>query len=422
MDVDLPELNISVNQIKGIESPRDLEKSDTISSIQQLLDTRQESSKMIQRDTQGIPPSREPASSKVRFVSNHDASAPSPTGPEPKHSPQIGKSILLSNNKARDTSSAHQSVFERLSRTDTVASIHRKVVSKEIVRKRSASAPPLRQRPTSASALILSRNPNNRSPKVKSHSKNLKKNSNAEAHDQKMYNILSKPSFEHLAGKHTKLSMIRKQKSRKNNLQQSRVRRVRSTSRGRPAALERWKSAPIIQSNEQDEEIGDQTTESVVSAGPPLEIGFTSRMEVFTTNTDRPEDGFDQIDCSGFGLGLNGCLAEYEAGGLSAKEVASEIVNSMFMRDLPDQQDWSVKEPLHRELALPLGEKGFSFFIESCGEEGDNENNDGDDKNNDGDNDDGEASKYSASATGNVIFIHDLYEIHVEDYSFVCEV
>ena len=410
MDAELLELNISVNPIKGIETPGDpVVTADTC--INQPLDARQESFKMSYRDSQGVL-ERESAPSKVRFVSNNDASAPFAPF-EPKDSPQIRRSILLSKNKGRDASSTRQSVFERLSRTDTVASIHRKLVSRELVRKRSSSAPPLRQRPTSASMLTLTRSPSNRPPKVKSDFR-LKKNANAEANIQTK--ISSKISFERLAGKHTKLSMIRQQRSRKNEFQQSGVRRLRCTSRDRPAVLERWKSAPFLQLNEDPYEIiADRTgTESVISAGPPLEIDFTSRMEVFTTNTRRPEDGFDKVDCSGFGLGLNGCLAEYEVGGLSAKEVASEIASTMFMRDLPDNKDWSIKEPLHRELALPLGEKGFSFLIESQGEEGEDEN--------DEDTDDGETPKSSASATGNVIFIYDLYEIHVEDYSFICEV
>jgi len=407
METELPELKLSVNPIKGTE----IRDQDTPTATQPLLDARQDSFSMNQgilrrgegegEDEDGSE--REPAPAKVRFLSLDAAPVRSF---EPRSSPPSrGRSILLSKNKGRDTSS-RPSVFERLSQMDTVASIQRRLVSKELLRKRASSAPPLR--PISAPTL---RSLNNRPPKVTSEFK-LKKNSDLEKNIHKPNKVSpDKASFERLAGRHTKLSMMRQQTNRKNVAQRSGVLRVRSTSRGRPPALERWKSAPAIgrQRIEKEEE-ESVCAQSVISAGPPLEIGFTSRMEIFTTNTLRPEDGFDQVDCSE--LGLNGCLAEYEAGGLSVKEVASEIVNTMFVRDLPDNVDWSIKEPLHRELELPLGEKGFSFFIEA-----NEEKEEGDNK---GESDDGESPYSAASATGNVVFIHDLYEIHVENFSFVC--
>ena len=403
METELSELKLSGNPIKGTK----IRDQETPTATQPLLDARQDSFSSM---NQGIPlrgevsPEREAAPGKVRFQSL-DA-VPVRSFEPSRSSPPSRRSILLSKNKGRDASS-RPSVFERLSQMETVASIQRKLVSRELLRKRASSAPPLR--PTSAPTL---RSLNNRPPKVKTEFKVKKKNSDLEKNIHKPNKVSpDKLSFERLAVRHTKLSMMRQQTSRKNVAQRSGVLRVRSTSRGRPVALERWKSAPTVEhqiiSKEEEESVYAQ---SVISAGPPLEIGFTSRMEIFTTDTLKPEDGFDQVDCSE--LGLNGCLAEYEVGGLSVKEVASEIVNTMFVRDLPENIDWSIKEPLHRELALPLGEKGFSFFIEA------NEEKEEDD--NEVESDDGESPYSAASATGNVVFIHDLYEIHVENYSFVC--
>ena len=404
METELSELKISGNPIKGTK----IRDQETPTATQPHLDARQDSFSMNQEISLSGEdgPEREAATGKVRFQS---LDAVLVRSFEPSiSSPPSRRSILLSKNKGRDASS-RPSVFERLSQMETVASIQRKMVSRELLRKRASSAPPLR--PTSDPTL---RSLNNRPPKVKTEIKLKKKNSDLEKNIQKQTPNKFSPdklSFERLAVRHTKLSMMRQQTSRKNVAQRSGVFRVRSTSRGRPVALERWKSAPTVEhqtiSKEDEESVYAQ---SVISAGPPLEIGFTSRMEIFTTDTLKPEDGFDQVDCSE--LGLNGSLAEYEVGGLQVKELASEIVNTMFVRDLPDNVDWSIKEPLHRELALPLGEKGFSFFIEANEEkeEGDNV----------GESDDGESPYSAASATGNIVFIHDLYEIHVENYSFVC--
>ena len=66
-----------------------------------------------------------------------------------------------------------------------------------------------------------------------------------------------------------------------------------------------------------------------VGAGPQLEVGCTSRVEIFTTDTLRPEDGFDQVDCQD--PMPDGRLAEYEAGG-TKRRVKATMGKSLFYR------------------------------------------------------------------------------------------
>jgi len=200
---------------------------------------------------------------------------------------------------------------------DTVASSQMKLVSKALrdVRKRASSAP------------ATLRSPNIKPPKVKTELK-LKKNSDIDTNIRiNKPNKVSpnKATFERLAERHTKLSMMRHASSRKIAAQRNGVRgvlRASSTSaiKGRPTALERWKSAPNIIRVHEIITIEEESVcvQSVISVGPQLEVGSASRVDVFTTNTLRPEDEFDQVDC--LEPVLDGCLAECEAGGTKRRE------------------------------------------------------------------------------------------------------
>ncbi|GFH59118.1 predicted protein [Chaetoceros tenuissimus] len=327
-----------------------------------------------------------------------------------KHVSNRRGSILLSKKKGTN-SSPRQSVFDRLCNTQTVASIHRRLVSKEIVKrkKRSSSAPPLRSRTTTS---------NHQASKPKNVNTSAKKATSGQL--QKQFKLSRDESFARLAGRQTKAAKIRqkgkqevKESTRRNTHHRNQVRRVRSTSISRPpvkTSLARWKSEPAVPETfdfdaTYDDEVNDVGT-NVESVGTvPLEIDFASRNEIFTTNTHKPEDGYHPLDSTKYGL--DGCLAAYEAGGMSPKEATSEIIHALFENDLSDEAEWTIKEPLHRELGLPLGEKGYSFFIEATGTYKEGEEDD--------------KEKLSASATGNVVFIFDLYEIHVENYSFTYE-
>lgn len=156
----------------------------------------------------------------------------------------------------------------------------------------------------------------------------------------------------------------------------------------------------------------DDELSSVAAMSVPNEIEFTSRMQIYTTNTHKPEDGYQELDPLEYGYDLNGSLELYEAGGMSVKELSSEIVSMLLLSDLPQGVgwDWRLRAPLYRDLALPLGEVGFSFFLETETEEHGNGSGSGIGN-----------TLPSASATGNIIFIHDLSEIHIENYSFVLD-
>jgi len=140
--------------------------------------------------------------------------------------------------------------------------------------------------------------------------------------------------------------------------------------------------------------------------GPPLFIEFSNRTKIICSNKYAPELGFEDIDPQQ--LGIRRSLTEYEAGGLAAKKLASEIMHALLWRDLPKGLKWNINFPLERELAMPIGEVGYSFFIEAT--EIKDESDDSDEE---------EETFHTASATGNVAFLPDRWEIHVENYSCV---
>lgn len=388
---------------------------------------RGESSKENENeDRESIPTTQ----GKVRFDPdvNIQTDSFSPKNSSPRKSKNLHSSLK---NKGKGSPS-RPSVFERLSNTETVASIHRKLVSHQI--RRSTSAPPRLRRPLSAttSATKQKQNQNqNQNQNSGSGANKFDHDRHKKVGNEKTFKIITQMSFDRLAVSHTKLSKIRQRRpsargktsngkhksTRENSFRRGGFRRVRSTSRGRypDTGLQQWKSSPnvvnanvviretrvdekkntLIQSQDEDD-YSSIATESI-----PLEIEFNGRMQIFTTNTHKPEDGYQELDTSE--LELNGCLAEYEAGGLSVKAVSSEIVSTLLLRDLPGDANWHVGIPSHRDLALPLGEAGYSFHVEAQERESR----------------DAKEPRATASATGSIIFIHDLSEIHIENYSFV---
>ena len=423
------------------------------------LDRRQESSPSDDCEIRNDGENREVhVPIKVRFGPDLHAN----NSFDPIQSPRRSSILTSSLKNKPKTSYSRPTVFERLSNYETVASIHRKLESRQI-RKRSTSAPPSLRRAFSAplslngngqqhaKPILPKKDSNSRRDRHRHRNRNGNKKEDKDGHRLYKPTPTSQLSFQRLAVRHTKLSKIRQRRPRaastsekeppKNSFQRGRVRRVsrvRSTSRGRfqnidlqnvndvnaqnvnvnanvnanvnVNAIRATNSNFEVDEQEHNEYLEqkrfDDELSSVAAMSVPFEIEFTSRMQLYTVNTHKPEDGYNELDPTE--LQLNSSLAEYEAGGLSVKELASEIVSTLLLRDLHYDVDWSMQAPLYRDLALPLGEVGFSFFIEAAEEvDGSNGNESG--------------VNASASATGNIVFIHDLAEIHIENYSFVSD-
>lgn len=229
--------------------------------------------------------------------------------------------------------------------------------------------------------------------------------------------------FERLSENHTALSKSRRRPRDTSNNNSNKIKTKRSNSIGRRNLRgvlrfsDRWKSTPKDigrsrvtknRSNRASETLGEAF--DLESTGPPLEIEFSSRMKITCCSKFVPEEGFTDLDI--FELGLDSLLSEYEAGMISAKDFASEIMTTLSWRDLPSNIKWDIKCPLVRELAMPIGESGYSFMIEANGKaiNCDEILNEGE-----------EEGLYTASATGNVTFLPD-GEIQVENYSCVHDV
>ena len=383
-----------------------------------------------------------PAPTRVRFNTdvNHNKASTSrgrkiSTGSDELLSSLKNKSATKPYTYSRPT------VFERLSNADTVASIHRKLVSRQI-RKRSTSAPPslLRSGSGSGSGSVS----------------NLKKEEQGRAMPPSRPQPRTRPrSAVPRHASHTKLSKIRQRRLPPTSTPTPPEKPLRKSTfrrRGRGMrmdtemdvvdvdvdvdmdvvdmrlTMEATKEHIFESTNEYqydenrdrqnsiEQKQFDDELSSVAAMSVPNEIEFTSRMQIYTTNTHKPEDGYQELDPLEYGYDLNGSLEEYEAGGMSVKELSSEIVSMLLLSDLPQgvDWDWRLRTPLYRDLALPLGEVGFSFFLETETEEHGNENVN---KNGSGIGN----TLPSASATGNIIFIHDLSEIHIENYSFVLD-
>lgn len=238
-------------------------------------------------------------------------------------------------------------------------------------------------------------------------------------------NIVSQCSFDRLAGAHTALSSIRrktdispmkdfrndntrgvKREKKFSNPKQRGVRRMRSVSRTR-TPLQRWKSSPDVLHVTTRRKKNEDNDDETVSVGnePPLFIEFSRRMKILSCNTHKPEEGDIEIDSEE--LGITSTLLKYELCTVSTRDFAAEIMRALFLRDLSSGDDWNIGQPLERELSLPIGEKGYSFFIEASNK---SEHRGGirNSKN-----------ISSVSATSKIIFIHDELEILVENYSFV---
>lgn len=337
-------------------------------------------------------------------------------------------------NKVTDTTLSRPavSVFERLAKAETVAFMNQKFLNQESTQqrtmKRSTSAPPsLRAKNYTHKQTYTNNRQSSNPTKIQTKTSSPEKK---QFLTEKFVQLASTSFelFERLAEKHTALSKSRrrersesktdaKNKTPLANGQTRRSRRTRRRSLGRTHSFDRWKTTHDVALNKKPTtttvrkkkivpDILDDTFD-LESTGPPLEIEFSSRTKILCSNKFEPEAGFEELDL--FELGLNSPLSEYEAGAMSAKEFASEIMNALLWRDLPSNVKWDVKRPLERELAMPIGEIGYSFLIEATG----NSILDDCDLS-----EDGEEELYSASATGNVTFLPDR-EVQVENYSCV---
>jgi len=327
-----------------------------------------------------------------------------------------------------ETRNKRQSVFERLARTETVAFIHQKF--QHVARpKRSTSAPPSIHR-TSFGKLTKNRDmniSNHSSPKPRSSSQLPKKDfMNISSHSSpkprtSTHRLTRKQSIPSIHRKYRRPSLnkilseragvegvdkISELFKRSNSYQVSEnnwaPRRKNSFERSKTKTVKSSVGDSFYSRRRSKDEATDVFVGSVEV---PLYIEFSNRTKIICSNKYAPELGFDDVDPQQ--LGIKRSLTEYEAGSLTAKNLASEIMNALLWRDLPKGLKWNINYPLERELAMPIGELGYSFFIEATEEkecEGDNaiiEKN------------------HTASATGNVSFLPDRWEIHIENYSCV---
>ena len=245
--------------------------------------------------------------------------------------------------------------------------------------------------------------------------------------------------FERLSEKHTALSESRRRprsetktnnnkssnnnKPKKKTIDRSKPKRSSSLgrrhSRGKRHDYDPWKSKPKeevktyrrtkTRSRKARDFLDDAFDEA--SEGLPLEIEFSSGVKITCSNKFMPEDGFEELDS--FELGLNGYIVEYEEGGISVKDFATEIMKALLWRDLPTYLKWEVSRPLERELAMPIGEIGYSYMIEASGKK---IIDDEDDLLSEEEEE--EEELHIASVTGNITFLPD-GEIQVENYSCI---
>lgn len=357
----------------------------------------------------------ESSSSRVRFYDDNEIPSSSANNHQgnsiAKQQPQEGSPTSVISSLILSSSGKHKykpcnaditvpSVFDRLSNTETVASLHQKFLPSkqsgtERRMKRSTSAPPSLR----AKARTSKRD------QEKKKTKEVKK----EASNVGL--------FERLSGKHTALSKSRRKlrtELNNHNREEQKVKAKRSSSVGR-RRTNRW--MPIRDDMRKIEKTNRRAKYALKyafdneSIGPPLEIEFSSGTKVMYSHKFMPENGFSELDL--VELGLKPYLSKYEVGSISAKEFASEIMDALLWRNLPSTVHWKVDCPLERELAMPIGAIGFSFMIEATGQDHhvieELSNNAEEEK------------SYTASATGNVTFLPD-NEIHVENYSCVHDI
>jgi hypothetical protein len=130
----------------------------------------------------------------------------------------------------------------------------------------------------------------------------------------------------------------------------------------------------------------------------PCIIEFQNIMSILVRNRYKRNGEFLQINSKE--TGLNDFLIMYRENTISAKELAQEIMLSLFRQNLPKDVSWEIADILSREIVLPVGEKGYSVFIEAR-EVSENE------------------TVRTSSVTGRVLFVFDRNEIHIENYSLI---
>jgi len=383
---------------------------------------------------------------KVSFRTNRDRDSPTPEISVEQHlklpksashefdnGGGILGSILAAKPKAkRANKTARPSVFERLARTETVAFIHQKFYPLEDRENRSTSAPPLMQRgkddKTSAfTGKALSTKNTSPSPTRYSSTKQR----------QPVQRVVRRQSVSSFQRKNGQRPLISHGEEKKNISTRAVLdghvkENIRNNGRKlrRPVPLTRFNSdfgaynkkireqtwtkggksslGDSFYSRRRSKEDEAFNSYEIHDNGPPLYIEFSNRSKIICSNKYAPELGFEDIDPQQ--LGMRRSLTEYEAGSLHSKKLASEIIHSLLWRDLPKGLKWNINFPLERELAMPIGEVGYSFFIEATEIKDEPETS----------NSDLEDDKiHTASATGNVSFLPDRWEIHVENYSCV---
>jgi len=381
-----------------------------------------------------------PSPVKVTFRTNRDSPTPEmvcslnsrkQANPElDNHGGIMDSTLFGKSNLRKGTKTVRPTVFERLARTETVAFRHQKF--KPLVRSRSnrsTSAPPLLQRgivrkisTKTGPGKIRSTKDTSPTPTRYSLTKPTKPRPSQRIPRRK--SSFSLPKL-----KNGPRPLLSSSGVKKNILTRAiihgdlrREDNVRNKGRKvqRPLRVNKFKSnLEAFHTTSQKSTLGDSfysrrrsvDDESIDSYdmhdnGPPLYIEFSNRTKIICSNKYAPELGFEDIDPQL--LGIRRSLTEYEAGSLSAKKLASEIMHALLWRDLPSRLKWNVNFPLERELAMPIGELGYSFFIEATEMKDDSDTSDDEDE-----------PFHTASATGNVSFLPDRWEVHIENYSCV---
>jgi hypothetical protein len=363
---------------------------------------------------EGGKDSRETLPSKgVRFTEDN---SPLEEEQETPSSPNLISSIL--NNKKPDGKHrvTRLSVFERLWKAETVASIYQKVESRrpmERNNKRSVSAPPKLRRRKNISQLPKKsqrktvrdkKNSEKEIPLTKSSKVNRSKSTERERRLEAPYTFKKSNSDKKLipnvAKKSTKARRLGRRASFDSGLPGTR-RGQNGKKIWRDGSLfKKVQSDSAVMRDKMADEILDDTF-SLTSNGPPRYIEFSSRTRLMYCDEFDLDEESAELDSNE--LGLEDLLSEYEAGHLNSKDLASEIMHALLCRGLPKNVEWDISYPLEREIACDIGEMGYSYFIEA--------------KEKNSSSDEEERVPHSASATGNVIFLHDQWEIRIDNFS-----
>lgn len=305
------------------------------------------------------------------------------------------------------------SVFERLAKTETVASIQAKFLPRKNRgrRSRSSSEPPPKNRERS-------RTKSDDNAKSQSKQKNTINSISPRKSSNKNYGAMPK------ASRVLKQSSDDAEVSLKDvgdlAVKKSKLKTVLS----KPISIRRGKSYPVKGANKpvtirkgrpykaaSSNNIQTKSSFETGEEGPPLSIEFSKMMRLICSNKYTPELGFVELDLKP--LGLVSAFNDYATGSITSKNLAAGIINALFLRDLPEGISWIVHEPLERELVMPIGEEGYSFFVDATASKFDDDYSAKD--NTEG----AKYNRYTASATGSVTFVPVRSEIHVENYSCV---